>query len=86
MIPVYGFLEGDTIGLLVLADENEPLSALAEKLWRSAAVRRPSPASVQVEIRSALVPLELTVSAAGLTALDRFDVRYHRPARPRGES
>jgi hypothetical protein len=39
MIPLYGFLEGDTIGLLVLADEEETLASLADKLQSAASVR-----------------------------------------------
>jgi hypothetical protein len=36
MIPLYGFLEGDTIGLLILAEEGDTIAALAQKLQDSA--------------------------------------------------
>jgi hypothetical protein len=75
VIPLYGFLEGDTLGLLVLADGKETIAALADKLRRSARLR--------VEIEDPIVvlhggqPLDLggTVEQAGLAPLDRIDVR-----------
>ena len=38
-IPVYGFLEGDTLGLLVLAEEGETVLELARKLQDAASIR-----------------------------------------------
>jgi hypothetical protein len=75
MIPLYGFLEGDTIGLLILAEEQETLGMLAEKLQRSAAVRALSHPRVRVEIAGLRRNLSTKVAEAGLKALDRFDVR-----------
>jgi hypothetical protein len=73
-IPLYGFLEGDTIGLLVLADENETMHSLAEKLQEAASLRvAPSP-SVTVVYREESIDSGKTVAQAGLKALDRFDV------------
>jgi hypothetical protein len=34
-VPLDGFLEGDTIGLLILADDGDTLEALAQKLQAS---------------------------------------------------
>jgi Toluene-4-monooxygenase system protein B (TmoB) len=74
MMPLYGFLEGDTIGLLVLADEQDTIARLADKLQDAAALRVPRRASVRVWAHGGLLEPGLTVSAAGLQALDRFDV------------
>ena len=30
-IPLYGFLQGDTVGLVILAEEDDTLQALAQK-------------------------------------------------------
>ena len=38
-IPLYGFLEGDTVGLLVLAEEGETILELARKLQDAASIR-----------------------------------------------
>jgi hypothetical protein len=81
MIPLYGFLEGDTLGLLVLADPEETVGSLAEKLERSASVRvtpRSGSGGDRLIVRAGprVLDSRLTVQAAGLQALDRFDVRY----------
>ena len=39
MIPLYGFLQGDSIGLLVLAEESDTAADLAEKLQSAARIR-----------------------------------------------
>jgi hypothetical protein len=74
MIPLYGFLHGDTIGLLILAKPDDTIAELADKLQRSAAVRVPRRGAVAVKFRERLLDPELTVAKAGLSALERFDV------------
>jgi len=78
MIPLHGFLEGDTIGLLILAEGEETIQSLARKLQRAASVRvRPDlRARVQLLWRGRALDPALTVAAAGLTPLDRFDVVF----------
>jgi Toluene-4-monooxygenase system protein B (TmoB) len=74
-LPLYGFLEGDTIGLLILADENESIASLARKLQEAGNIRvRPSP-EVQLVYQGKIIDSALSVSDAGFTALERFDVR-----------
>jgi hypothetical protein len=77
-IPLHGFLQGDTLGLLILADEGETIQGLARQLQRAAAVRvRPDlDAPVQVLSRGRVLPPALTLTAAGLSPLDRFDVVF----------
>lgn len=74
MIPLYGFLEGDSLGLLILADEEETVASLAEKLVRSAAVRVRAERTRVVFGGRAIDP-GLTVKGAGMKPLARFDVR-----------
>jgi hypothetical protein len=74
MIPLYGFLEGDTIGLLVLAQPSDTMAILAEKLQAAAAVRIPHREGMVVRFKDHLPDARLTVGQAGLAALDRFDV------------
>jgi hypothetical protein len=76
MIPLYGFLEGDTMGLLILTDEHETVAALARKLQDAAALRVEPRAGVSVWTKGAPLPPSATVGAVGLQALDRFDVRF----------
>jgi hypothetical protein len=74
MIPLYGFLRGDTIGLLILAGPDDTMAALAERLQQSAAVRVPRRDPVALLFKDRVLDPRLTVARAGLTALDRFDV------------
>jgi len=83
MIPLYGFLEGDTLGILVLANEQDTSAALARKLQDAAALRVERHARVSVWARGKRLEPMTTVAAAGLEALDRFDVRRDKE---RGEA
>jgi hypothetical protein len=74
MIPVYGFLEGDTLGLLILADEEETVTSLSDKLVKSAAVRV-RVGRTRFVFRGRAVDPGVTVKGAGLVPLARFDVR-----------
>ena len=74
MIPLYGFLEGDTIGLLVFAEEGDTMADLARKLQKSASIRVATRQRVRVLFRGRLLEPSLPLCDAGLEALDRFDV------------
>jgi Toluene-4-monooxygenase system protein B (TmoB) len=73
-IPLYGFLQGDTVGLLILAEEAETLQALARKLQDAASLRVAGRDHVQVVFNDKKMDPAMTVAQAGLQALDRFDV------------
>lgn len=73
-IPVYGFLQGDTIGLLILAEETETLQALARKLQDAASLRVAARNPVRVVYNDKIMEPAMTVAQAGFEALDRFDV------------
>jgi Toluene-4-monooxygenase system protein B (TmoB) len=73
-VPLYGFLQGDTVGLLILAEEAETLQALARKLQDAASLRVKSRDHVQVVYNGKTMDPAMTVARAGLQALDRFDV------------
>jgi hypothetical protein len=73
-IPLYGFLQGDTVGLLILAEEDDAIQTLAGKLQDAASIRVARRDHVQVVYNDEIVDPALTVAQAGLQALDRFDV------------
>jgi Toluene-4-monooxygenase system protein B (TmoB) len=73
-IPLYGFLQGDTVGLLILAEEGDTLQALARKLQDAASLRVAARDRVQVVYNGKIMDPTMTVAQAGLQALDRFDV------------
>ncbi|MCU1295251.1 MAG: hypothetical protein JWP08_4101 [Bryobacterales bacterium] len=78
-LPLYGFREGDSIGLLIVADEQETVGSLAQKLQEAASIRVTPAERVELVYRNRLLDPSITLSQAGLAALDRFDVREERP-------
>jgi hypothetical protein len=73
-IPLYGFLEGDTLGLLMLAEEGETVLQLARKLQDAANIRVSHSDKVDFFYDGKSIDPGLTVAQAGLQPLDRFDV------------
>jgi Toluene-4-monooxygenase system protein B (TmoB) len=73
-IPLYGFLQGDTVGLLILADEGDTLESLAQKLQDAASLRVAHRDRVQVIYNDKAMDRAITIAQAGFQALDRFDV------------
>jgi hypothetical protein len=74
VIPLYGFLAGDTIGLLVLADPDDTAAVLCGKLQSAASVRVLPLARPAVIYRGQRLDPGVTVQAASFSPLDRFDV------------
>jgi hypothetical protein len=73
-VPLYGFLQGDTIGLLILVEEGDTLEALAQKLQAAASLRVAARRPVRVVYNDKVMDAAMTVAQAGFAALDRFDV------------
>ncbi len=74
MMPLYGFLEGDTVGLLILGREEETVQDLADKLQASASVRVKKRSSVKVIYKGRTLDPWRTLASVGIQPLDRFDV------------
>jgi hypothetical protein len=73
-IPLYGFLQGDTVGLLIMAEEGDTVQTLARKLQDAASLRVAGRDQVQVVYNGKTMDPTMTIAQAGLEALDRFDV------------
>jgi hypothetical protein len=80
VIPLYGFLEGDTIGLLMLATADEPVGAVMKRLAQAASVRVAPCASLRLMHEGREVDPTLSVGRAGLKPLDRIDVVRGAPS------
>lgn len=73
-MPIYGFVRGDVLGLLVLVRRSDTIATLTATLTEAAAVRvAPSPHARLFAGKRELDP-RITVAAAGLLALDRVDL------------
>ena len=77
MIPLYGFLQGDVIGLLLVVDENTSLAELAQRLQQAGRLRVAPKAHPVVMFQGQILDPRMTVKQANLTALERFDVIEH---------
>jgi hypothetical protein len=74
MIPLYGFVQGDTLGLVVLAGPDETMGAVADRLQASASVRIAPRSRVRVLHEGRPVPLDTTLETMRVRPLDRIDV------------
>jgi hypothetical protein len=74
VIPLYGFLAGDTVGLLILAHPDDSAETLCEKLQSAASVRVAPLQHPVVIHRGKRLHARDTVKAAAIGPLDRFDV------------
>jgi PleD family two-component response regulator len=73
-LPLYGFLEGDTIGVLIVADENETVDSLVRMLQEAVSVRVAPFQDPQVLYQEKILDPDVTLAQAGLKPLERFDV------------
>jgi hypothetical protein len=73
-IPLYGFLQGDVLGLLILAEEHETVHALSERLQEAASVRVAHTQNVRIIYKGNVLAPDLTLREAGVASLQRFDV------------
>jgi hypothetical protein len=81
-LPLYGFIEGDTMGLLIIADEQDSVRSLAGKLRDAASLRVDGSGHLEVVYREVVLHPESTLSQAGFKPLQRFDLRRNRGLSP----
>jgi len=74
-MPLYCFVRGDTLGLVVLANEAESIDELALRLARAAAPRVTLAGPLRVWHHGRALEGGLTLVQAGLSALDRVDLK-----------
>jgi hypothetical protein len=75
-LPLYGFLQGDTIGLLIVADDDEIVGSLARKLQDAASLRVAPNQIARVLYKEGILEPGMTLAEAGFRPLERFDVVY----------
>ena len=77
-IPLYAFVRGDTLGLVVLAPESESVDELAQRLSRAAAPRVTLIGPLRVLHRGHVLRGDQSLMEAGINALDRVDLLTER--------
>jgi hypothetical protein len=74
MVPLYAFVQGDTMGLVVLAHSDGTAAELADKLIQASAVRVARRDKFRVTSGGRTLELSGTLRMQGLQALDRVDL------------
>ena len=77
-IPLYCFVEGDSLGVLVMAEDHDSVAELAQRAQQAAAVRVAPRQHALVWVHGAVLDRDATVKEVGLIALDRIDVMEGR--------
>lgn len=79
-IPLYGFLQGDTVGLLIFAEPEDSMLILARKLVKAARPRVAVAAEAELSVlwQGAGTEPARTVASLSPRPLDRFDVVVRR--------
>ena len=73
-IPVYGFVRGDTLGLLVLVRPSDSIATLTSTLAEAASVRVAPSRGARLFAGERELDPRASVATAGLTPLDRVDL------------
>jgi hypothetical protein len=73
-IPIYGFVRGDTLGLLVLVRQSDSIAKLTATLTEAASVRVAPTRGARLFAGQRELEPHLSVAAAGLSALARVDL------------
>jgi len=74
-LPLYGFVEGDTVVVLIIADENESVASLAKKLRDAVSLRVATTDDMEIVYRAVALDPAITLDQAKFAPLERFDLR-----------
>ena len=74
LVPLFGFLQGDTIGLVVLVQDDQTVGDIAAILQEAASIRVPPRDRVSVYFHGERLDPDRTVASVGFAPLDRVDV------------
>jgi len=73
-MPLYGFVAGDTLGVVVLVRPEETFRDLAARLAEAASVRVAGKGRGRIVVKGRVIDPKTTVRSEGLTPLDRVDL------------
>ena len=74
LVPLYGFLKGDTLGLVILVHDDDKIYEVGANLQEASAMRVAPCDAFNVYFEGCKLDPNLTVTQAGLAVLDRIDV------------
>ena len=74
-IPIYGFVEGDTMGVLILAEERETVCSLTSKLLDAVSLRVDGNYQYEAVYQGDVLDPDATVVQTNLKPLQRLDLK-----------
>jgi hypothetical protein len=74
LVPLYGFVRGDTLGLLVLVHADDTVATLVASLVEAASVRVRPAERARIYAAGRELDPKSTILDAGLAPLDRVDL------------
>ena len=74
LIPLYGFLAGDTLGVVVLVHDHQPVRDIAVYLQQAASARVVPLHGSRVFVGERCLDPDMTIAQSGLLPLMRVDV------------
>ena len=74
LMPLYGFVRGDTLGVLVLVRASDSVGTLIDTLEQATSVRVAPRPNARLFAGERELDRASTVAAAGLSALERVDL------------
>jgi hypothetical protein len=75
ILPLYGFVEGDTVGVLILADKEESVESMARKLRDAVTLRVDASDDMEVVYQGVVLDPLITLEQALIAPLQRLDLR-----------
>jgi hypothetical protein len=75
-VPLYGWVQGDSVVVVVLAREDQTIRELVELLCQAVSVRVAVAVPGFASLRGRRLDPDTSVRAAGIEALDRIDVLF----------
>jgi Toluene-4-monooxygenase system protein B (TmoB) len=75
ILPLYGFVEGDTVGVLILADKEESVESMARKLREAVTLRVDASDDMEVVYQGVVLDPLITLGQAHIAPLQRLDLR-----------
>jgi hypothetical protein len=76
VMPLYAFVQGDSMGVVVLAHSDGTAADLAEKLMQASAVRVARRDKFRVMSGGRILDLGATLRMQGVQSLDRVDLMW----------
>ena len=74
-LPLYGFVEGDTLGVLILADKDESVESMARKLRDAVTLRVDASDDMEIVYQGVVLDPIIKLEQAQIAPFQRLDLR-----------